>query len=98
MARRKPQAEDHPWILIPHICRACFGRMLMRETIDRRRVYRCSNCGIEREGPDERVICCCGLKLRGRIDAGLRCQPNENKSPEFPSEIVALQQQPRDKK
>lgn len=88
---RKTDPESFEWKLTRHVCRACFGRVLVRETFDRRRVYRCSNCGAEREGHDYRVICTCGLKLRTGIDAGVRCQVNEDRSPEWPGEIVAQQ-------
>lgn len=87
----KNDKDNLPWFFSPHVCRACFGRVMMRETFDRRKVYRCSNCGAEREGHDSRVICCCGLKLRTGIDAGVRCQVNEDRSPECPGEIVAEQ-------
>lgn len=63
----------------------------MRETFDRRKVYRCSNCGLEQEGRTEAAICCCGIKLKTGADAGIRCQANPSKSPEFPSEIVAAE-------
>lgn len=69
----------------------CFGRVLMRETFDRRRIYRCSNCGVEAEGKSEVAICCCGMKLKTGIDAGIRCQPSADRSPEWPSEITAAQ-------
>ena len=83
--------EPFMWQLTDHVCRCCFGRVLMRETFDRRRVYRCSNCGLEQEGCSEAAICCCGIKLKTKVDAGIRCQPNPAKSPEFPSEIVAAE-------
>lgn len=87
----KSDKDDFQWRLTSHVCRACFGRVLMRETFDRRKIFRCSNCGAEREGHDSRVICTCGLKLRTGIDAGVRCVVNKDKSPEWPSEIVAEQ-------
>lgn len=86
----KDKENDFYWRLTPHCCRACFGRVLARETFDRRKVYRCSNCGVEREGTDSRVICTCGMKLRKSVDAGIRCVENTDKSPEWPSEIVAM--------
>lgn len=90
---RREKDEDFDWKLTPHVCRACFGRILVRETFDRRKVFLCSNCGASREGHDSRVICCCGLKLRPGIDMGVRCQENENRSPEWPGLIVAQQVQ-----
>lgn len=82
------------WSITNHVCRCCFGRVLVRETFDRRRVYRCSNCGLEAEGRSEAAICACGIKLRTGVDAGIRCQVNAEKSPEWPSEITAAQAEP----
>lgn len=79
------------WEITHHVCRVCFGRVLMRETFDRRRVYRCSCCGVEQEGKSEASICCCGMKLKTGVDAGVRCVVSEHQSPELPSEIVAQQ-------
>jgi hypothetical protein len=78
----------------PHICRICFGRVLMRETFDKRKLFRCSNCGVELEGKNEAAICMCGLKLGTKVDAGIRCVPNPEKRPELPNEIIAEQAQP----
>lgn len=82
---------EFSWRLTQHACRVCFGRILMRETFDRRRVYRCSCCDIEAEGHSEKALCCCGLKLKTGIDAGVRCAPATNRSPEFPAAITATQ-------
>lgn len=80
---------EFEWTIAPHICRACFGRVLMRKTFDNRRVYRCSNCGVEAEGRTEAAICCCGIKLKSGMDAGIRCCQSPHRSPEFPAEITA---------
>jgi hypothetical protein len=79
------------WSIEDHVCRCCFGRVLMRETFDRKRVYRCSNCGVEREGLQPSAICACGIKLKTNVDAGVRCKTSTTRTPEFPSEIVAAQ-------
>jgi hypothetical protein len=82
--------EEFEWRITRHVCRACLGRVLMRETFDSKRVYRCSNCGIEREGKSESALCCCGIKFgRATRDAGIRCVPNANRTPECMSEVVA---------
>ena len=82
--------EDFEWRLTKHICRACMGRVLMRETFESKRLYRCSNCGIEREGRAETALCCCGIRFgKGARDAGIRCVPNPARSPECMSEVVA---------
>ena len=90
-ARREPVQG---WVITDHICRCCFGRVVMRESFDRRRTYRCTNCGVEEEGRTEAAICCCGIKLKTGVDAGIRCQLNAEKSPEWPSEVVAVQASP----
>lgn len=87
-------SDDQHWRLTAHVCRICLGRVLAHTTLDGRQVFRCSNCGVMREGTDETVICTCGLKLKTKIDAGIRCTPNERKTPECVSEIVAAQVQP----
>jgi hypothetical protein len=78
------------WALTDHCCRVCFSRVLVRETFDHRKIYRCAGCGIEKEGRAPSVICSCGIKLKTGADAGLRCAKNENVTPEFPSEITAI--------
>ena len=79
------------WAITDHACRVCFGRVLVRETFDRRRVYRCAGCGIEREGRSEVAICACGIRLKTGVDAGIRCQLQNEPTPEFPAQVVAAQ-------
>lgn len=83
--------NDYHWAITDHCCRVCFSRVLARETFDHRRIYRCSGCGIEKEGRSEAAVCCCGIKLKSGVDAGIRCQHNQDRRPEFPAEIVAAQ-------
>lgn len=91
--------DDGPlWALTAHCCRVCFGRVLMRETFDRRRVYRCAGCGIEREGKTEAAICSCGIRLKTGIDAGIRCRVQAEPTPEFPAQVVAAQAELPDRK
>lgn len=78
------------WGIVDHICRCCFGRVLMRQG-DGVKVYKCSCCGIEAEGRTEAVICTCGIKLKTGADAGIRCHESTNKTPEFPAQITASQ-------
>lgn len=87
-AQREPMVG---WAIEDHVCRVCFGRILMRETFDRRRIYRCSNCGAEAEGRTAAVVCSCGIKLKTNVDAGIRCQVHDTPTPEFPSQVVAVQ-------
>ena len=88
MAKREPVEG---WIITDHICRVCFSRVLLRETFDHRKIYRCAGCGAEQEGRSEAAVCCCGIRLKSGIDAGIRCQVNANPTPEFPAQIVAAQ-------
>ena len=68
------------------------GRVLMRETFDGKRLYRCSNCGIEREGRAEQALCCCGIRFgKAGRDAGIRCLPNPLRTPECMSEVIAME-------
>lgn len=92
----KDNEGSYFWKLEDHVCRACFGRVVSRVAFDKRTLFRCTNCGIEIAGKDSRVLCCCGLKLRTKIDAGLRCTVNASRTAEFPSEIVAEQAMPPD--
>lgn len=92
------------WELEPHICRKCFGRIVSRVVPGsvpgaELRVYQCSNCGLEAQHTHADALCCCGIKIKkaGRngtksgamVDAGVRCIPNPERSPMFPSEFVA---------
>jgi hypothetical protein len=84
-------ADEVIWRLEQHICRVCFGRILSHKAeAEGARIYRCADCGTQTEGAAARVICCCGAKLNAR-SAGIRCEPNQSKRPEFPFEIVARQ-------
>lgn len=96
MAAAQPKQDESPlrWELAPHICRVCFGRVVQRTTFDRRKVYRCSNCETEAEGPGAQVLCCCGIKLRNGRDAGVRCIENPRRTPENPARVVAEQLSP----
>ena len=84
---------EFQWTLTRHVCRVCLGRVLTRKAIGGgRRVWRCTNCGIEREGPAETALCCCGIRLgKQQRDAGIRCVANPDRKPENMSEIVAMQ-------
>lgn len=86
------------WQLEPHICRSCFARLASQSTGGGHRRYVCTNCGTEAEAADAGALCCCGIKVRkpGRggkgetlVDAGVRCIPNPNPTPLFPSLYVA---------
>lgn len=99
---RTDAAPDDGWALEQHICRACFGRLVSRAAdAPGWRVYQCTNCGTQASAQAAASVCCCGTKLRkatasGRsgaalIDAGIRCMPNDNPTPDFPSLIIAAE-------
>lgn len=96
--------KNEQWELEPHICRKCFGRIVSRMVPGsvpgaELRVYQCSNCGLEAQHTHADALCCCGIRIKkaGRngtkagamVDAGVRCIPNPERSPMFPSEYVA---------
>lgn len=81
--------------LEPHVCRHCFGRLLSTDAGTGFRRFVCSNCGAEAVGAAPDVLCACGMRLKqrgpgGGDDAGVRCGPNPNPTPEMPSQIVAI--------
>ena len=79
--------DDPKWTLTDHVCRICFGRVLER-TDGRQHFARCSHCGAEARGT-HLALCACGTKIGGR-DAGLRCAPNPDRSPDDPAEYIAV--------
>lgn len=74
-----------------HICRICLARVLTRTTFDGRQIFKCSNCETEVESAHVTGLCCCGMKLRNKRDAGVRCVVNTDRRPENPAYIVAIQ-------
>ena len=91
--------HDANWRLEPHVCKACFGRLVSRQLLNDIREYRCTSCETSTQHTDATVGCCCGIKIRKRntvgraggpmIDAGIRCIPNPEKNAAFPSAYVA---------
>ena len=98
--RARAPADGATWALEPHVCRHCFGRLVSAPAPGGARRYVCSNCGADAYGDAPDVLCACGLKLRNHgpgprlVDAGLRCQPNPNPRPDFPSLFVAAEARP----
>lgn len=86
-AKREPAPG---WAFTEHCCRVCFGRVMVREAFDRRRTYMCSVCEATADGTSEAALCCCGIKLKTGVDAGIRCQRTDP-TPEFPARITATQ-------
>jgi hypothetical protein len=82
--------REYVWSITDHVCKVCFGRVLVRRDDDGRGHSRCAECGTEVVG-DYVALCCCGALLRTGKNAGLRCMRNQIKSPEAPEEIVVVQ-------
>lgn len=76
-------SDGHLWRLTAHVCATCFARVLARPLGEGRESFRCSNCGVERAGESEVVVCACGLP-----DA--RCEVNGSPTPLEPAEIIAV--------
>lgn len=83
-------AKSGGWSIEQHVCRACGGRLLSRDAGEQGDEYRCSNCGTTATGRRPWVLCGCGIRIRGAVDAGLRCRPNPERTPESPGEIVVM--------
>jgi hypothetical protein len=74
------------WSMVDHACRACAGRVLA--SADGARV-RCAECSAEAAGGPE-TICWCGALPAG-ARARLKCVRSSGATPEFPSQIVAIE-------
>lgn len=82
------------WMLEPHVCRSCFGRLISApDQASGKTRYLCTNCGAGAVAESADAICACGMQVRGPtgapVDAGLRCKPNPDPRPDFPSCFVA---------
>lgn len=77
------------WEIEDHLCSRCLGRVLSSRDTKGGKTYRCSNCGLTGSGKVQSV-CCCGVKVGGKRDAGIRCVKNHRQDAEFPGEIVAV--------
>lgn len=98
-AKSGQPAQDPAWHLEPHICRNCFGRLASRALPSGEQEFLCTNCMALTLSSMHADACCCGMKIRKRngtgrsggpmVDAGIRCIPNPEKSPAFPSAYVA---------
>jgi hypothetical protein len=76
-----------PVIFTDHACRLCFGRIITIAHPDKPQEQMCYECGEKVVGRVQ-DLCCCGVKLRNGKNAGLRCEPNPNVTPEVPALIV----------
>lgn len=94
-------SQTQRWTLEPHCCRSCFSRLVSQPGADGNTLYLCTNCGLEAVGADASALCCCGLKIRRPtklhksghhlVDAGVRCGPNPDIRPDFPSLFIATE-------
>ena len=101
VAHQAAGPDADAWRLEPHICRACFSRLVSRGVDGASRRYHCTNCGLEAAAESAEALCCCGTKIRrptkgsksGRtlVDAGIRCAANPAPTPDFPSVIIAME-------
>jgi hypothetical protein len=79
------------WSLVPHVCAACFGRLLVRADGDRM-IHHCCECGAESEGEHDSLCACGSLPPGSRVR--LRCVTNEHRTPDAPNEIVVVEAPP----
>jgi hypothetical protein len=74
------------WTILNHRCRSCGGRVL--KSADRAHV-RCADCGSSADGYHS-TICWCGALPAGSR-AALRRVLKDQPTPEFPSEVLAVE-------
>lgn len=90
------------YALTDHVCRACQGRVLRGdrpagEQDEHAHLWVCSNCGAQAVHRDVSSVCTCGIRYKPALhggpmrDAGIRCRPNDQRSPEFPALFVGVQ-------
>lgn len=91
-----PTPDDAAWRLEPHVCRACFSRLVSAGLPGGKRRYHCPNCGAQAEGTVASVLCACGIRVPRRDGSagsvpkvGIECARNPLPTPEFPSLYIA---------
>lgn len=90
-ARKMPTVG---WELTDHLCRRCWGRLLIRNGEDGLTDVRCSNCGAEAHGKED-ALCCCGIEANGKHP--FECVRNPEKSVS-PAEIAVREREQKDGK
>lgn len=80
-----------------HACRVCFGRVFAYVDEHGAHWVECADCGLTKRSQKPEAICACGYKVRepGRAvknwkNAGFRCRPNPNVTPEVPAQIIVV--------
>lgn len=82
---------DERWGLLDHVCRLCYGRLLVRHDVQGQQVIRCAECETEVIGQME-DLCACGARTpNGRYLLGLRCTVNPAQSASSPMRVVVMQ-------
>ncbi|MBT9100032.1 hypothetical protein [Methylovulum psychrotolerans] len=70
-----------------HVCRYCLGRILSAPLAAGVREFKCANCGHSESGSEVKVLCVCGLSIKGKFL--YQCVQNDQKSPVNNAEYVA---------
>lgn len=104
---KAPLVAGEGWVLEPHVCRHCFGRIASKPLAGGLIEYQCTNCGESSKAIEPSLLCACGIKMHTSVegkrvgpatkDAGIRCIPNPKKSPSFPAAYVAAYVDPKDR-
>lgn len=74
------------WEITDHVCRVCFGRVLVGVGDNNKGLARCADCGVT--GAVVKAICTCGIPMNTGGNGGLRCMKNPRITIENPAEIV----------
>ncbi|MDP1664994.1 MAG: DUF3102 domain-containing protein [Methylobacter sp.] len=79
-----PRTET--WLLVPHVCRHCCGRLLKRNISPTVTEVICAKCETRERGPVD-SLCWCG-KETGTYGRIFECIQNPNRRPELPNAIM----------
>jgi len=70
-----------------HVCRYCLGRVLSAPLAAGTHEFKCANCGHSEIGTDVRLLCVCGLSIKGQYL--YQCVKNNQRSPVNNAEYMA---------
>jgi hypothetical protein len=82
--------NGHRWVLEPHVCKECLGRLLSRTDEAGRTITRCADCGAELHGRHEELCCCGALPPTSKVK--LRCVRNDHVTPESAAEVIVIEE------
>jgi hypothetical protein len=85
--------EPSEWYVTDHVCKFCYGRLLIRRNESGHRHVFCPNCEANVTG-NPKSLCMCGRVTWNGKDAGFRCVRNMNKTQEAQQVIIAIQVNP----